>query len=67
MIVPTVKFMVHGSLACKKAYDGGYLSGGKRQTYFVEKTSNLSPTYIFGATPCIFPFASGALQPRFSQ
>jgi hypothetical protein len=46
MIVPTVKFMLHDSLACKRAYDGGYLLGGKRQAYFVGKTSNLSLTYL---------------------
>jgi hypothetical protein len=41
MIVATVKFMLHDSLACKRAYGGGYLLGRKRQAYFVGKTSNL--------------------------
>jgi hypothetical protein len=46
MIMPTVKFMLHGSLACKRAYDGGYLLGGKCQVYFTGKTSNLPLTYL---------------------
>jgi hypothetical protein len=34
MIVPTVKFVLIDGLVCKKAYvGGGYLLGGKRQTY----------------------------------
>jgi hypothetical protein len=41
MIIPTVKFMLHDSLACKRAYSDGYLLSTKRQTYFVGKTSNL--------------------------
>jgi hypothetical protein len=41
MIVPTVKFVLHDSLTCKRANGGGYLLGGKREVYFVEKTSNL--------------------------
>jgi hypothetical protein len=46
MIVPTVKFMLHDSLACKRVYAGGYLLGGKHQAYFVGKTSNLPLTYL---------------------
>jgi hypothetical protein len=46
MIVPNVKFMLHESLACKRAYGGGYLLGGKRQNYFIGKTSNLPLTYL---------------------
>jgi hypothetical protein len=46
MIVPTVIFMLDDSLACKRAYDGGYLLGGMRQAYFVGKTSNLTLTYL---------------------
>jgi hypothetical protein len=46
MIVPTVKFMLHDKLACKRAYSGGYLLGGKRQAYFEGKTSNLPPMYL---------------------
>jgi hypothetical protein len=46
MIVPTVKFMLHDSLACKRTYSGGYLLGGKRQAYFVGTTSNLPLTYL---------------------
>jgi hypothetical protein len=46
MIVPTVKFVLYGSFACKRACGGGYLSGGKRQTYHAEKSPNLAPTYI---------------------
>jgi hypothetical protein len=46
MIVPTVKFMLHDSLACKRVYAGGYLLGGKYQAYFVGKTSNLPLTYL---------------------
>jgi hypothetical protein len=38
--------MLHDSLACKRAYGGDYLLGGKRQTYFVGKTSNLPLTYL---------------------
>lgn len=37
-IVPTV--VPHGSLACKRACGGGYLSGGKRQAYHAGKTLN---------------------------
>jgi hypothetical protein len=43
MIVSTVKFMLHDSLACKRAYGGGYLLGGKCQAFF-GKTSNLPLT-----------------------
>lgn len=32
--------MPHGSLACKRACGGGYLSGGKRQAYHAGKTLN---------------------------
>jgi hypothetical protein len=32
MIVPTIKFVMHISLAYKKVCGGGYLLGGKRQT-----------------------------------
>jgi hypothetical protein len=46
MIVPTVKIILHDSLACKRAYGGGYLLGGKRQAYFVGKASNLPLTYV---------------------
>jgi hypothetical protein len=46
MIVPTVKFVLHDSFACKRAYDGGYLLGGKCQPYFAGKTSNLPLTYL---------------------
>jgi hypothetical protein len=45
-IVATVKFMLHDSLACKRAYGGGYPLGRKRQAYFVGKTSNLPLTYL---------------------
>jgi len=45
-IVPTVKFVPHGSLACKRACGGGYLSGGKRQAYHAGKTPNQPPTYL---------------------
>ena len=42
MIVPTVKFVLIDGLVCKKAYvGGGYLLGGKRQTYQAGKTPNL--------------------------
>jgi hypothetical protein len=51
MIVPIVKCMLHDSLACKMTYGGGYLLGGKRQTYFIGKASNLPLTY-----PTIKPF-----------
>jgi hypothetical protein len=46
MIVPTVKFMLNDNLVCKMAYVGGYLLGGKRQAYFMGKTSNLPLTYL---------------------
>jgi hypothetical protein len=46
MIVSTVKFMLHDSLAYKRICGGGYLLGGKRQAYFVGKTSNLALTYL---------------------
>ena len=46
MNVNTAKFMLHDSLACKRVYGGGYLLGGKRQAYFVGKTSNLPLTYL---------------------
>jgi hypothetical protein len=45
MILPNVKFVLHDSLACKRACDGGYLSCGKRQTYHAGKTPNLPSTY----------------------
>jgi hypothetical protein len=41
MIVPTVKFMLHDSLACKRVCGGDYLSCGKCQTYHAGKTLNL--------------------------
>jgi hypothetical protein len=44
MIVPTVKFVMHDSLACKRAYGGGYLLDGKRQAYFVGKASMSTST-----------------------
>jgi hypothetical protein len=37
MIIPIVKFVLYDNLACKRVY-GGYLSGGKRQTYQAGKT-----------------------------
>jgi hypothetical protein len=46
MIIFTVKFMLHDSLACKRAYDGGYLLDGNHQTYFVRKISNLLLNYL---------------------
>jgi hypothetical protein len=46
MIISNSKFMLHESLACKRAYDGGYILGGKRQAYFMGKTSNLTLTYL---------------------
>jgi hypothetical protein len=46
MIVATVKFMMHDSLIYKTTCGGDYLLGGKRQTYFVGKTSNLPVTYL---------------------
>jgi hypothetical protein len=46
MIVPNVKFVMHGSLAYKNVCCGGYLSSGKQQSYHVEKTSNLPQTYL---------------------
>ena len=45
-IVAIVKFMLHDSLACKRAYGGGYPLGRKRQAYFVGKTFNLPLTYL---------------------
>jgi hypothetical protein len=38
--------MLHESLVCKRAHGGGYLLGGKRQAYFVGKTSNLPLSYL---------------------
>jgi hypothetical protein len=46
MIIRTVKFMLYDSLVCKRAYDGGYLLGGKHQAYFAGKISNLPLTYL---------------------
>jgi hypothetical protein len=46
MIVSTVKFMLHNSLACKKVCGGGYLLSEKRQAYHTGKTSKLSLTYF---------------------
>jgi hypothetical protein len=46
MIVRTVKFMLYDSFVCKTVYGGGYLLGGKRQAYFVGKTSNVPLTYL---------------------
>jgi hypothetical protein len=46
IIVPTVKFVLHDSLACKIVCCGGYLSGGKRQVYHAGKIPNLPPTYL---------------------
>jgi hypothetical protein len=37
---------LYSSLACKKVCGGGYLLGGKRQTYHMGKTSNLPLTYL---------------------
>jgi hypothetical protein len=68
MIVPTVKFILHDSLACKRAYDGGYLLGGKRQAYFMEKTSNLPLTYLpikpFNLTLLLVEMAMGTRYPK---
>jgi hypothetical protein len=38
MIVPTFKFVMYNSLACKNVCDAGYLLGGKRQAYDTRKT-----------------------------
>jgi hypothetical protein len=38
--------MLYESFACKRSCGGGYLLSGKRQTYFVGKTSNLPLTYL---------------------
>jgi hypothetical protein len=46
MIVPTFKFVLYNSLACKMVYGGGYLLGGKRQVYHTGKTPNLPLTYL---------------------
>jgi hypothetical protein len=46
MIVCTIKFMLHDSLACKRAYDGRYLLGGKREAYHVRKTINVLLIYL---------------------
>jgi hypothetical protein len=46
MIIPTVKFILYDSLACKRVYSGGYLLGGKRQANFTGKISNLPLTYL---------------------
>jgi hypothetical protein len=46
MIVHTIKFISHDSLACKRLCGGGYLSGGNRQAYHARKTINLSPIYL---------------------
>jgi hypothetical protein len=46
MIVPTVKFMLYDSFACKRDYSSDYLLGGKRQAYFVGKTFYLPLTYL---------------------
>jgi hypothetical protein len=45
-LLPTVIFMLHDSLACKRAYGGSYLLVGKRQGYFMGKTSNIPLTYL---------------------
>ena len=41
-----MKFVPHGSLACKRACGGGYLSGGKRQAYHAGKTPNQPPIIL---------------------
>jgi hypothetical protein len=46
MIIPIIKFVLYDNLACKRVYGGGYLSGGKRQTYHAGKTPNLPLTYL---------------------
>jgi hypothetical protein len=46
MVIPTIKFILHESIICKRAHSGGYLLGGKRQAYFVGKTSNLPLSYL---------------------
>jgi hypothetical protein len=46
MIVPIIKFVLYGNLACKRVYGGCYLSGGKRQTYQAGKTPNLPLSYL---------------------
>jgi hypothetical protein len=46
MVIPTIKFILHESIICKRAHSGGYLLGGKRQDYFVGKTSNLPLSYL---------------------
>jgi hypothetical protein len=46
MIVPIIKFVLYGNLACKMLYGSDYLLGRKRQTYHAGKTSNLPLTYL---------------------
>ena len=46
MIIPAVKFILYDSLACKRAYNDGYLLSRKRETYFAGKTFNLPLTYL---------------------
>jgi hypothetical protein len=46
MIVPTVKFVLYSSLACRKVCGGDYLLGAKRQAYHTGKTPKLPLTYL---------------------
>jgi hypothetical protein len=46
MIIHIVKFVMHDSLTCKRACGGGYLLGGKCQSYHAGKTPNLPTTYL---------------------
>jgi hypothetical protein len=45
-IVPTVKFVQHASLACKRVCVGDYISNGKCQAYHAGKACNLPPTFL---------------------
>jgi hypothetical protein len=46
MIVPTDKFVLYSSLACKKICGGDYLLGGKHQVYHTGKIPILPLTYL---------------------
>jgi hypothetical protein len=46
MIVPTAKFVLYSSLACKNICGDGYLLDGKHQAYHTGKTPNLPLTYL---------------------
>jgi hypothetical protein len=46
MIVPIIKFVLYGNLACKIEHGGCYLSCVKHQTYQVRKTPNLPLSYL---------------------